>query len=124
MPEWAQVLRPAYASLKGATFAAIRRVSVKLRSRDKAYLTITKRPRFRGPLFLLCFSRGRRAQPNLTRVPLLYVPFDFFLDFFFMTTFLDVGPLSQSKPWQQADERGVNQSRQRGNNRALVIVPS
>jgi hypothetical protein len=31
------------------------------------------------------------------------------------------GPLSQSKQSQQADERGVNQSWQRGNNRALVM---
>jgi hypothetical protein len=69
-------------------FAAIRRASVKLRSRDKAYPTTTKRPHVRGPLFFLCFSRGRRVQPNLTRIPLLYVPFDFFLAFFFMTIFL------------------------------------
>jgi hypothetical protein len=85
--------------------------------RSDTYLgTITKRPRVRGPLFFLCFSRGRRTQPNLARVPLLYVPFDFFLAFFFMTLFLAVGPLSQSKQWQQADERGVNRSWQRGNN--------
>jgi hypothetical protein len=48
------------------------------------------------------------------RVPILYVPFDFFLAFFFMTLFLSVGPLSQSEQWQQADERGVNRSWQRG----------
>jgi hypothetical protein len=30
------------------------------------------------------------------RVPIIYVPFDFFLAFFFMTLFLAVGPLSQS----------------------------
>jgi hypothetical protein len=42
--------------------------------------------------------------------PLLYVPFDFFLAFFFITLFLAVGPLSQSKQWQHADERGVNRS--------------
>jgi hypothetical protein len=51
----------------------------------------------RGPLFFLCFSRGRQTQPSLARVPLLYVPFDFFLAFFFMALFLAVGPLSQSK---------------------------
>jgi hypothetical protein len=73
-----------------------------------------KRPRVRGPLFFLCFSRDRRPQPNLARVPLLYFFFD--LAFFFMTLFLAVGPLSQSKQWQQADERGVNRSGQRGNN--------
>jgi hypothetical protein len=38
------------------------------------------------------------------------------LAFFFITLFLAVGPLSQSKQWQQADERGVNRSWQRGNN--------
>jgi hypothetical protein len=48
-----------------------------------------------GPLFFLCFSRGSRTQPKLARVPLLYVPFDFFLVFFFM-----IGPLSQSKQCQ------------------------
>ena len=81
------------------------------------WVTTTKPPRVRGPLFFLCFSRGRRTQPNLARVPLLYdLPFDFFLAFFFMTLFLAVGPLSQSKQWQQADERGVNRSWQRGNN--------
>jgi hypothetical protein len=62
------------------------------------------------------------TQPNLARVPLLYVPFDFFLAFFFMTLFLAVGPLSQSKQWQQADERGVNRSWQRGNNFALLTA--
>jgi hypothetical protein len=73
--------------------------------------TITKRPRARGPLFFLCFSRGSwDTQPNLARVQIFYVPFDFFLAFFFMTLFLSVGPLSQSKQWQQADERGVNRS--------------
>jgi hypothetical protein len=36
------------------------------------------------------------------------------LAFFFMTLFLSVGPLSQSEQWQQADERGVNRSWQRG----------
>jgi hypothetical protein len=80
--------------------------------------TITKRPRVRGPLFFYAFraASGLSQTPNLARVPLLYVPFDFFLAFFFMTLFLAVGPLSQSKQWQQADERGVNRSWQRGNN--------
>jgi hypothetical protein len=41
--------------------------------------------------------RGRRTQPNLTRMQFVYVPFDFFLAFFFMTLVLAVGPLSQSK---------------------------
>jgi hypothetical protein len=106
--------------------AAARRpslISIKEIETLNAYLgTITKRPRVRGPLFFLCFSRGRRTQPNLARVPLLYVPFDFFLAFFFMTLFLAVGPLSQSKQWQQADERGVNRSWQRGNNLALLTA--
>jgi hypothetical protein len=55
--------------------------------------TITKRPRVRGPLFFLCFSRGRRTQSSLARVPLLYVPFAFFfLAFFFMMLFLFCWP--------------------------------
>jgi len=64
----------------------------------------------------MLFARQADTQPNLARVPILYVPFDFFLAFFFMKLFLSVGPLSQSKQWQQADECGVNQSWQRGNN--------
>lgn len=60
--------------------------------------TITKRPRIRGPLFFLCFSRGRRTQPNLARVPLLYVPFAFFfLAFFFMMLFLALLALSPNR---------------------------
>jgi hypothetical protein len=62
----------------------------------------------------MLFARQADTQPNLARVPIFYVPFDFFLAFFFMTLFLCVGPLSQSKQWQQADERGVNRSWQRG----------
>ena len=79
---------------------------------------ITKRPRVRGPLFLLCFSRGMRA------FPLLYIPFFLFLAFFFMTLFLAVSPLTQSKQWQQADERGVNRSwqrRHRAQTQALLL---
>jgi hypothetical protein len=95
-------------------FTAIRRVSVKLRSRDKAYLTITKRPRVRGPLFFLCFSHGRRAQPNLNGRSTSLCSLRFLLGLLFHDNLPCFGPLSQSKQWQQADERGVNQSWQRG----------
>ena len=68
---------------------ALPRLLIKEIETLNAYLgTITKRPRVRGPLFFLCFLRGRRTEPNLARVPLLYVPFDFFLAFFFMTSSL------------------------------------
>jgi hypothetical protein len=73
-------------------------------------------PRQGAAFLFMLFARQADTQPNLARVPLLYVPFDFFLAFFFMTLFLAVGPLSQSQQWQQADERGVNQSWLRGNN--------
>jgi hypothetical protein len=71
-------------------------------------------PRQGAAFLFMLFARQVDTQPNLARVPLLYVPFDFFLAFFFMTLFLSVGPLSQSKQWQRADECGVNQSWQRG----------
>jgi len=71
-------------------------------------------PRQGAAFLFMLFARQADTQPNLARVPILYVPFDFFLAFFFMTLFLSVGPLSQSKQWQRADECGVNQSWQRG----------
>jgi hypothetical protein len=64
-----------------------------------------------GAAFL--FMLFARQALSLARVPIIYVPFDFFLDFFFITLFLSVGPLSQSKEWQRADERGVNRSWQK-----------
>src|SRR5262249_53681621 len=86
-------------------------------SEVRTSVKITKRPRVRGPLFFLCFSRGRWTQPNHLRAfPLLYVPFFLFLAFFFMTLFLAVGPLAQSKYWQLGNERGVNRSWRSGPN--------
>jgi hypothetical protein len=59
--------------------------------------TITKRPRQGAAFLFMLFARQADTQPNLARAPIIYVPFDFFLAFFFMTHFLAVGPLSQSK---------------------------
>jgi hypothetical protein len=51
-----------------------------------------------------------------------YVPFDFFLAFFFMTLVLAVGPLSESKQWQQADERGMNRSWRRESAQPVAVT--
>ena len=47
-------------------------------------------PRQGAAFLFMLFARQVDTQPNLARVPLLYVPFDFFLAFFFMTLFLAV----------------------------------
>ena len=71
-------------------------------------------------LFMLFARQADSAEPCARSTSLCSLRF--LLGLLFHDNLPCFGPLSQSKQWQQADERGVNRSWQRGNNLALLTA--